>query len=340
MALVAEGRLEEFWPWRPGRPDGVGDWHRAHLGAHRRGLAGSFVELAGAPPGFLPDSARLGSPEQGRALCVCVTRAAQHGKGPRLREIAAPSAEAADGPARLLRRGPGPVERLAARWPDAPVLADDAAVAAMLPGARLVRRAFDESLEEAVAALASPTAALPDGGTLHVEQTRALTAIDLDWHGAAPDKRRGLRHFVAGCLPELARQIWLRHLAGIILIDCSFLPARERPSMGVQLATSLQADPAGCRFVGFTGLGLAELVRQRIHPPLAELLTGPHAAAIAAARAAAATAMPRLRAAPSVIGAIEQDAFLRDGLERALPRGLVLQSDPSLPACGWHLETP
>ena len=61
-------------------------------------------------------------------LTVRVTRAAQGGKGPRL-TAAARQQPGAPG---LVARGPGPVLRLAARHPDAPVLADDHALLAAL----------------------------------------------------------------------------------------------------------------------------------------------------------------------------------------------------------------
>ena len=95
---------------RPGAPDGVGDLHRGRITARVPALAGSFVKLADGTEGFLPDSAGGGAPE-GTILPVRITRAPQGGKGPRLTA----RVEAPPGPVALLHRGPGAIERLAAR---------------------------------------------------------------------------------------------------------------------------------------------------------------------------------------------------------------------------------
>ena len=73
-------------------------------------------------------------------------------------------------------------------------------------------------------------------------------------------------------LPALARQIRLRNLSGAILVDLAGLPARRRAALGPALAEALADDPARPRLLGFTALGLAEIVRPRVHPPLHELL--------------------------------------------------------------------
>ena len=123
VAVVEDNRLLDFSLWRPGAPDGVGDLHRGRVIAHVPAMAGAFVALADAE-GFLPDSEGAKGLTAGTVLAVRVTRAAQGNKGPRL------SAKGTDAPAlmsgapALLRRGPDPVSRIAARYPDAPILVD------------------------------------------------------------------------------------------------------------------------------------------------------------------------------------------------------------------------
>ena len=85
-------------------------------------------------------------------------------------------------------------------------------------------------------------------------------------------------------LPALARQIRLRNLSGAILVDFAGLPARRRAALAPALHAALAEDPLRPRLLGFTALGLAEIVRPRVHPPLHELLAGPHAAGLAALR--------------------------------------------------------
>jgi Ribonuclease G/E len=352
VAAVEDDALLDYALWRPGAPDGVGDLHRARILARAPALAGSFVALDGAE-GFLPDS-DAERPTEGEVLGVRIVRAAQGGKGPRLtaRLTDADRALIGTGPPALLRRGPDAVQRLAALHPKAAVLIDDAALLAPLrpmlgERLRLVARAFDDALEGDVAALAEPVADLPGGLRLSVWPTPALTALDLDL-GAASGGRggKGATHLAANraALPAVARQIRLRNLGGAILLDLAGLPPRQRAKLGPDLEAVLAADPVRPRLLGFTALGLAEIVRPRIHPPLADLLAGPHAAGLVALRALAAeiaaapARVPALAAAPAVAAALQHDDVARADLARRAGRPLVLRADPALAPLGWRLE--
>ena len=339
---VTTPALLDYAIWRPGRPDGVGDLHRGRVIARARALGGSFVALDGAD-GFLPDSEQTAPASAGDIITVRITRAAQGGKGPRLTRLPdlAPGA-----PTGLLSRGPGAVERFAAQYLTADILIDDAAVAVDLrpqlsTRLRLTPRAFDADLEDQLAELSAAHAPSPGGGTLHIQPTSALIAIDIDTAGALPaHTKAAAAHagFNAGIIPELARQIRLRNLSGAILVDFAGLSAKRRAKLAAPLRDALAADPVECRLVGFTGLGLAEIVRRRIHPPLHELLTGPHAAAAAALRAAITQSARALYAAPDLLSAYEQDDVMRDDLARSAAHGLIVRSDPSLPSCTWRLD--
>ena len=170
--------------------------------------------------------------------------------------------------------------------------------------------AFDEVIEDAVEALAVPDVELPRGGRLHIQPTPALVAIDVD-AGSAVGGRQGKTAAHLGAnramLPELARQIRLRNLSGAILVDFAGLPSRRRAALGPALAGALADDPVRPRLLGFTALGLAEIVRPRMHPPLHEQLAGPHAAGLAALRRIAAEVaahphrLPVLRASPAIV---------------------------------------
>ncbi|OJY68419.1 MAG: hypothetical protein BGP12_11490 [Rhodospirillales bacterium 70-18] len=353
VAAVGAQGLVDYAIWRPGAPDGVGDLHRGRITARMPALAGAFVALADAD-GFLPDS-EGGTVPEGGVLGVRVTRAAQGGKGPRLSARLEPAEQAlvGSGPPALLRRGPGAVERLAALHADVEeVLVDDAALAALLRpvlGTRLklVRAAFDEAVETEVAALAEPGAALPGGAAMSVYPTPALTAIDVDLGaGAAGRRGKGASHDAANraALPELARQIRLRNLGGPIVVDLAGLSPRRRAALAPVLAAALADDPLRPRLLGFTALGLAEILRPRVHPPLHELLAGPHAAGLAALRRAAAemAAAPAyalaLRAAPALVTALRADPEALAALAGRTGRTMVMHEDPALAPRGWVLE--
>ena len=355
VAVAAGSTLLDFALWRPGAPDGVGDLHRGRVLARVPAMAGSFVAI-GSAEGFLPDSEvpdPLAAASAGTMLGVRVSRAAQGGKGPRLTARLTPAetaiAAAATGPEQRLHAGPDPLERLAAAWADAPVLVDDTALLATLRGTlggrgRLARPAFDEGIASAVASLAEAMAALPGGAIAHIHPTPALVAIDIDSgraSAAAAGKSTAQAALNRAVLPALARQIRLRNLSGAILIDFAGMAAKRRASLALPLAAALAEDPLRPRLLGFTALGLAEILRPRVHPPLHELLTGPHAAGLAALRAAAAEPSHRaLRAAPAVISALQADPCALPDLKRRTGTSLVLRSDPTLVATAWELERP
>ena len=329
---------------RPGRPDGVGDLLRGRVTAVVPSLAGSFVALPEAE-GFLPDSAAAPGLSVGSAVAVRIVRAAQGGKGPRLDARALDPV--APGPPALLARGPGAVARLAALHPGAPILADGAGLAAALRPRVVVQAAPPPDMIEALDALADPVARLDNGVRATFSPTPALVAVDLDT-SAATDDRRGkaaAQHALnRDAIPGVARHIRARNLSGAILLDLAGMGVKRRAALGGAIAAALAPDPLGPRFLGFTGLGLAEILRPRGHPPLHELLAGPHAAALAALRRlvreqAARPAVPlALRAAPDVADALAADPVATADLARATGRALMLHRDASLAPSRWSIE--
>ncbi len=348
-AAVEGGALLDYAIHRPGARNGVGDRLRGRVIAHVPALAGAFVALPGEQEGFLPDSRAPPGLTAGSAVTVLVTRAPQgsmsRGKGPRL---SAQTPQAPAGPPALLGPGPGAVERLAALHPAAPVLLDDPALAATLPlPCTLTPQPWDDALATEIDALAQPEVALPGGLRAVVHPTPALTAIDLDTAAASADRRpkpAAQKEANRAALPALACAIRLRNLSGAIVLDLAGMAARARAALGPDLAAALAPDPLRPRFLGFTALGLAEILRPRIHPPLHELLAGPHAAGLAALRhlAAQSAAAPAARfimtAAPDVVRALDADPLARADLARRTGRPLILRLDPALPPTRWATE--
>ncbi len=344
--------LLDYAIWRPGAPDGVGDLHRGRVTARIPAMAGAFVALAGAEDGFLPDSQGAATVTEGAPIGIRITRAAQGGKGPRLTALldVADAALIGTGPPSLLRRGPDAVQRLASLHPDARIVVDDPGYAASLRpalGDRLTIAAptWDDKIAERISGLTEYYFHLPGGARASFHPTPALIAIDVD-AGAATASRTGKAASQLavnrGVIPALARQIRLRNLSGAILLDLAGMPARKRVALGPALAAALAPDPVQPRFLGFTALGLAEIVRPRIHPPLHELLAGPHAAGLAALRAVVASAglptqHPLLRAAPAVVAALQADQAALSALAQRLGRPTSIVSDPSLPPNAWSV---
>lgn len=333
VAALQDGELIDYAIDRPGARDGVGDLLRGRVGARAPAMAGCFVVLPDRADGFLPDSEGAAGLGPGDTVAVRVVRAAQGGKGPRL---SARGIGQEPGPPGLLAPGPDAIARLLALHPGSELIIDDPVL--HRAGARLVRRAWDAALEAAVAALAEPQAALPGGILAHIQPTRALVAIDLDLPATAErqPKAHVQRAANRAALPGLARQIRLRNLSGAILIDPAGMAVRARAGLLPGLAEALAGDPLQPRLLGLTGLGLIEVVRPRVHPPLHALVAGPHAAglralrALDAAQAADPAARLRLRAAAEVARLLEQDTCARDDLARRTGRPLMVLSDPGL----------
>jgi Ribonuclease G/E len=295
-------------------------------------------------------------------LAVRVTRAAQGGKGPRVsarltrdEEARAAAAEPGTAPRRLAR-GPDAVLRLARAHPDAVVETNSADVAARLraalgPDRVLFRGAapvFDDALEAEFESLAGPVAPLPGGGRVLVQPTAALTAIDVDAGSVAGARdRQAQARFNTAAVAEAARQIRLRNLAGPLLLDLAGLSRRERERLAGPLARALAPDPL-TQLLGMGPLGLFELQRRRVHPPLHEVLGSPPSPltyGLAAFRQAAreAAAVPgrppvALRAAPAVVSALEGAPDAMREMAEAAGRPLQLRADPALSPGGEVLE--
>lgn len=352
VAAVHDGALVDYALWRPGAPDGMGDLYRGRVTARVPAMAGAFVALPEAE-GFLPDSEGADAVSDGMAVTVRVTRSAQGGKGPRLsaRVSDTDHALAGAGAPALLARGPGAVERLAALHPEASVWVDDhGAAAALRPllGERVVVGAvLDDELAGWIDALAESSVALPGGMRASIHPTPALVAIDVDAGGTSADRRPKRTAQMAAnrvMLPALARQIRLRNLSGAIVVDVAGLALRHRSALAPDFTAALATDPLRPRFLGFSALGLAEIMRPRAHPPLHELLAGPHAAGLAALRTVmrAAAAEPAvtfsLRAAPDIATALADDPVALPDLARRTGRTLIVASDPALPPGGTAIE--
>lgn len=161
-----------------------------------RALATAFFELGAGPDAVAP----AGKLVEGQAVHVEITAEARAGKGPNVRLLGPAEGEAP----RLLTPAPTLEERLSAfarggvtRGPDAREAADQA--------------------EDAALSVEHP---LPDGGSLSIERTRGLIAVDVDLgaRGGA-DAKRAARAANLAALAETARLLRLKGLGGLVVID-------------------------------------------------------------------------------------------------------------------------
>ena len=110
---------------------------------------------------------------------------------------------------------------------------------------------------------------LPKGGSIVIETTSALTAIDVN-AGAAADVVQVNRQAAR----TIARQLRLRNICGIVVVDFISMKRREARNTVVDLFRGLlDEDPAHIRTSrGLSGLGLFELARERRGNTLADVL--------------------------------------------------------------------
>ncbi|MCW8915518.1 MAG: ribonuclease E/G [Magnetovibrio sp.] len=137
------------------------------------------------------------------------------------------------------------------------------------------------AIADDVAMLITPHVVLPGGGSLMIEETTAITTIDVNV-GAARSKQggRGPADMALAtnieAMREIARQIRLRNLAGLIVIDYVGMKGKDGPGRVVTtLKEALVGDPAGPQVLGTTRGGLLEVTRPRRRPPLSHILTSP-----------------------------------------------------------------
>lgn len=123
---------------------------------------------------------------------------------------------------------------------------------------------------DALEALKSPVAALPGGGSLIIEPTRALVAVDVNT-GADTSLAAGLKANLAAAR-DLPRQLRLRGLGGQITLDVAPMPKKERRSFENALRGALRADGIETVLAGWTPLGHYELQRKRARTPITPLL--------------------------------------------------------------------
>lgn len=116
-----------------------------------------------------------------------------------------------------------------------------------------------------------PRASLKSGGHIVIEQTEALVAIDVNTGKFTGTKNLEETAFKTNCeaAREIAKQIRLRDLGGIIIIDFIDMELTDhRRSVLRILEDSLKRDRAKTSVLNLSQLGLVEMTRQRMRKSL------------------------------------------------------------------------
>jgi ribonuclease E len=127
------------------------------------------------------------------------------------------------------------------------------------------------NIEEEIDRIQSRRVPLPSGGSLVIDQTEALVAIDVNSGSSRrdTDAERAAYQVNLEAAEEIARQIRLRDLGGVIVND--FIDMREdkhRRGVERKLRTCVERDRARTKIMRISPFGLIEMTRQRIRPSL------------------------------------------------------------------------
>ena len=274
------------------RGEGVGVSARIEDEPERVRLKTLLTELAAADPagagGYIVRTAAQGAaPESLREDMTYLAKLWEHVRT-RVAEVTAGSVVHEDLPLTLrvlrdeLARG---VQRVLVDSPREYERMREFAAAFMpqgAPGIELYagpRPIFDlNGIEEEIAKALDRKVPLKSGGHLVIDQTEAMTTIDVNT--GAYVGHRNLEETIFRTNLEaavsIARQLRLRNLGGIIIID--FIDMRDEPHRRAVLSAlerALSGDRAQTHIVSLSPLGLVEMTRKRTRESLEHLLCEP-----------------------------------------------------------------
>jgi Ribonuclease G/E len=220
----------------------------ARIASLERGLASAFLDLGQGPQAILPLTPGL---VEGAAVEIEIAAEARTAKGAVARLIGP-----AEGAPRLLAAAASLETRLAAFAPGVAIEAG--------PRARDVA----DAAQDAALAIEHP---LLGGGSIAVEPTRALTAVDVDLGARTGDARRGARAANLTAIAEAARVLRLKGLGGLVVIDL-IGKGHDGAALSAAAKMAFAPDEPGVGVGPISRFGAFELVVPRGARPINEVL--------------------------------------------------------------------
>ena len=236
-AAIYEGRrMVELYVDRPWQTTPrTGDTYIGRVTTVDPSVAGAWVDIGSdALPALMPFAAQRDMPKlaEGQAVEVSILRSQIGPKGATLRFLG--ESEAKPGLVKKL----GLRDRLLERFPDL---------------------TFDEASVNAVDSACETSLALPGGGSITIEQTQALLAIDVD-KGAAISAAAAANE----AAKLIASQIRLRGLGGLVVIDFPNLrQPKQRKTLERTLEAACEIDVNVTKFNSLSRFGVIEMTRSK-----------------------------------------------------------------------------
>ena len=128
-------------------------------------------------------------------------------------------------------------------------------------------------IEHQIESAYARTVQLPSGGAIVIDHTEALVSVDVNSARAIKggDIEETATRTNLEAADEVARQMRLRDLGGLIVIDfIDMEESRNRRDVENRLRDALRQDRARVQFGSISKFGLLEMSRQRLKPALAE----------------------------------------------------------------------
>lgn len=236
-AAIYEGRrlveLHIDRPWQ--KTPRTGDQYVGRITNIDPSVAGAWVDIGSdAEPALLPFAAQKNMPKltEGQSVQVSVLRSQIASKGATLRFIAESNHKAG------LVKKLNLKDRLLQRFPDL---------------------TFDEAAVNAVDSACETSLALPGGGSITLEQTQALLAIDVD-KGSAVSAAAAANE----AAKLIASQLRLRGLGGLVVVDFPNLrQPKQRKTLERTFEAAFEADPNITKFNSLSRFGVIEMTRAK-----------------------------------------------------------------------------
>ncbi|GAB4262872.1 Rne/Rng family ribonuclease [Thermincola ferriacetica] len=133
-------------------------------------------------------------------------------------------------------------------------------------------------VDEEIEKILKPRVWLKCGGYIVIDQTEALTAIDVNtgkYVGSTNLADTVLKTNLDAAV-EIARQLRLRNIGGIIIVDFIDMPDQEHQRLVLQkLEEEVRKDKTKTNVLGLTQLGLVEMTRKKVRQGLENVLLKP-----------------------------------------------------------------
>ena len=137
---------------------------------------------------------------------------------------------------------------------------------------------FDLGLTPQVLEMISPRVELDNGAYLVIEKTEALTVIDVNTGKFTGDDSLEHTVYYTNILAarEIARQVKLRNIGGIIVVDFIDMDdEKHRTALVTELERALENDKTKCNVLPMSKFGLVEFTRKRTGPSVASQFVRP-----------------------------------------------------------------